>query len=177
MSQIASIANPWRLLLLSQPASFRGVVFHVETGNRTSGRRIVPHEYPKRDQNYSEDMGLTAPRVSFTGYLVYRPNTPGNMADYVTQRMLLKNALEAPDAGRLIHPVFCPGGMQAMCERYSMSESRERGGYTTFEMQFVNAGTAPNALGVAVNTLATTTQAANTVTDITVRPPPGGFPK
>src|SRR6266436_2920739 len=138
MGQISDIRNPWRDILLGEPASFRGVIFHVDTGARSSGRRGVVHEYPKRNDPYAEDMGRMARRFQFSGYLIYRPSNP--IYEYTSQRKKLYEALENDDIGRLNHPVFVPGGMQALCERYSMTESRERGGYTTFEMQFVEAG-------------------------------------
>ena len=158
MSQISDIRNPWRDLLKT-PASFRDVIFHVENGGRSSGRRTVAHEYPKRNDPYSEDMGRRARRFSFSGYLIYRPRksyeTNPLLYDYVQQRTRLYNALEDDDAGKLVHPVFAPNGMLVMCEQYTMMESRERGGYTQFEMQFVEAGTAVNALGVSQNTKST----------------------
>lgn len=150
MSQISDIRNPWRDILLGEPASFRRIIFHVENGGRSSGRRIVPHEYPKRNDPYAEDMGRHARRFQISGYLIYRPSNP--IYEYTSQRRFLYDALEADDAGTLVHPVFCPGGMLVACERYSMTESRERGGYTQFEMQFVEAGRAVNSLGVSVNT-------------------------
>ncbi len=153
MSQISDIENPWRRLLLRQPAQFRDVIFHVEVGNRTSGRRTVVHEYPKRPDSmgpYAEDMGRHAIRFAFTGYLIYRPSNA--VYEYTSQRKRLYDALEQEDAGRLIHPVFCPGGMLVMVERYTMTETRERGGYTAFEMQFVQAGSAVKAEGVKVDT-------------------------
>lgn len=151
MSQIADIKNPWREILLSQPASFAGVVFHVEQGGRVSGRRTVLHQYPKRELPYAEDMGRHAIRFSLSGYLIYRPNNP--LYDYTSQRTRLYNALEKPEADTLIHPVFAPGGMQVMVERYTMTEMRERGGFTQFDMQFVEAGKAVNAGGFALNTI------------------------
>ena len=156
MSQISNIENPWRALLLSEQASFRGVVFHVENGGRSSGRRTVVHEYPKRNEPYAEDMGLSARRFQFSGYLVYRPhkstNTNALLYDYVDQRKALYEALEKDDVGKLVHPVFAPGGMLAMVERYSMTESRERGGFTQFEMQFVEGGKVVSAFGVSSDT-------------------------
>jgi len=151
MSQISDIRNPWREILLSQPASFRGVIFHVETGGRSSGRRMVVHEYPKRNLPYAEDMGRQARRFGISGYLVYRPSNP--LYEYASQRTRLYDALEDDDAATLMHPVFAPGGMLAMCERFSMTESRERGGYTQFEMQFVEAGAPVSAMGVGANTI------------------------
>jgi prophage DNA circulation protein len=152
MSQISDVRNPWRDQLLTQQASFRGIVFHVESGGRSSGRRGVIHEYPKRNDPYAEDMGRQARRFQFSGYLIYRPSNP--IYSYTEQRKKLYDALEADDIGKLIHPVFAPGGgMSVLVERYSMIESRERGGYTQFEMQFVEAGSAVNAIGTAVDTV------------------------
>jgi prophage DNA circulation protein len=100
-------------------------------------------------------MGRHARRFSFSGYLIYRPMRGGEPSgssvryNYVQQRVRLINALESDDAARLVHPVFAQpenGGMMVMCERYSMTESRERGGYTQFDMTFVEAGTPGNAV-------------------------------
>jgi prophage DNA circulation protein len=145
MSQISGVRNPWRDLILGHPASFRGIIFHVDSGGVSSGRRTVPHEYPKRNTPYAEDMGRAARRFQFTGYLVYRPSNPNY--NYVDQRRRLYNALEADDAGRLEHPVFCPNGMDVICDRFTMSESRERGGYTQFDMSFFEAGKASSIEG------------------------------
>lgn len=156
MSQISEVRNPWRDMLMEQ-ASFRGLIFHVETGARLSGRRTVVHEYPKRNDPYAEDMGRQARRFHFAGYLIYRPGNP--LYEYTRQRVLLYNALEEDGPGWLIHPVFCPGGRNVMCERYTMVESRTRGGFSEFEMQFVEAGQAGNSVAL-VNTVAQVAQAA-----------------
>src|SRR4029079_12965701 len=107
MSAITNIQNPWRQILMQQ-ASFRGVIFHVDTQARASGRRTVVHEYPKRNDPYSEDMGRHARRINLQGYLIYNPSNP--LYEYVSQRFALIRALEADDAGRLVHPVYAPGG-------------------------------------------------------------------
>jgi prophage DNA circulation protein len=143
MTAISDFHNPWRDML-KQQASFRGVIFHVETGARLSGRRTVVHEYPKRNDPYAEDMGRAARRFHFQGYLIYRPSNA--LYEYTSQRYALYSALENDDPGRLVHPVFCPGGWMVMCERFTMLENRTRGGFTEFEMQFVEAGSAGNSL-------------------------------
>jgi prophage DNA circulation protein len=94
MGQISDIKNPWRDLLKT-PASFRDVMFHIESGSRASGRRTVTHEYPKRNDPYAEDMGRLAVRFQFSGYLIYRPSNPHYQ--YVQQRIRLINALEQDD--------------------------------------------------------------------------------
>ncbi len=155
MASISDLSNPWRDILLGTPASFRGVTFHVERGNRISGRRIVVHEYPKRNEPYSEDMGRHARRFSFTGYLIYHPNN-----DYVADREDLRVALEDDGPGSLVHPVFCQGGMMAVVERYTMEESNDKGGYTQFEMSFVEAGS-PGNVSNSENTAATSNNQAS----------------
>ena len=44
--------SPWRARLL--PAHFDGCMFHVEAGSQEGGRRIVTHEFPKKDLTYYE---------------------------------------------------------------------------------------------------------------------------
>jgi len=134
----------WRTRL--RQASFKGAPFHVEQQGRTSGRRTVLHEYPKRDSPYCEDMGLQARRYSIVGYVIQRH--PGQMVgdmynDYDQARDLLIQALEMPEPGVLVDPYWNRVGPELyMCDRYSVTEARERGGYAQFEMSFIEAGEA-----------------------------------
>jgi prophage DNA circulation protein len=129
---------PWRLMLL--PASFSGVPYHVEHQARSSGRRIVMHEYPKRNTPYAEDMGRHAIRYQVTGYLV-GPN-------YNLIKLALVTALENVTGGLLVDP-YLVMPLMAVCERYSVTEVRERGGYCTFDMMFAEAGNPGNSLAQA----------------------------
>lgn len=133
------------------PASFRGMPFHVDVGAKVSGRRNVVHEYPKRDDPYTEDMGRRARRFQISAYVI------GSF--YVLERDALVAALELEGAGTLIHPTM--GAMQVVCDGYSVSESREEGGMARFEIQFVEAGTTPFSPATA-NTSAATSSAADT---------------
>ena len=134
MAAISDIRNVWRDNLI--PASFRGAIFHVEVSSRSSGRRTVLHQYPKRNLPYAEDMGREAVRWQFTGYLILRDKGIGG--NLLTQIAALIGALEADDAGILVHPTL--GTMLVMCERYSYGDKRQQGGYVEFDMQFVEAG-------------------------------------
>ncbi len=140
MGSIRDIRNVWRDNLV--PASFRGVIFHVEMGGVSSGRRTVVHEYPKRNIPYSEDMGRHARRWNFQAYLLLGDR--GIPQDLVRQRNALLTALEEDDAGTLIHPSL--GEELVMCERYTFSEHRERGGYIEFDLAFVEAGSPANII-------------------------------
>jgi len=136
MGSIRDIHNEFRDNLV--PASFRGAVFHVETSSRASGRRTVVHQYPKRNLPYSEDMGREAVRWQFTGYLILGDKGIGG--GFLGSIANLIGALEADEAGMLIHPTL--GEMFCMCERYSYSDKRTAGGYVEFDMQFIEAGVA-----------------------------------
>src|SRR5690348_3948807 len=107
----------WRDRLV--PASFRGVQFHVEIQARSGGRRLAPHEYPKRDDPYTEDMGRRGRAFSITAYLI----GPGFRDD----RDALISALETEGPGLLRLPTG--HAMQVLCSTYNAAERRERGGY------------------------------------------------
>src|SRR5580765_1191304 len=62
------IKNPWRADL--QRARFRKAFFHVEGTGIDSGRRMVVHEFPKKDLPYAEDMGRRAYEFTVRGYCI-----------------------------------------------------------------------------------------------------------
>jgi hypothetical protein len=74
---IRDVHNPWRDALL--PAMFDGCPFHVESGGQAGGRRIVVHQFPKRDDPYAEDMGRRATELTVRGYCISfgRDSNPG----------------------------------------------------------------------------------------------------
>lgn len=141
MGSIRDVHNEWRDSLI--PASFRGAIFHVESSQRSSGRRVVLHQYPKRNTPYAEDMGRDAVKWSFVGYLILRDKgIPGGLLGSMAA---LIGALEADDAGLLMHPIL--GAMLVMCDKYSYSDKRTAGGYVEFNMEFVEAGSPASAGG------------------------------
>ena len=145
-------AAPWRTGI--QP-SFRGAQFRIEVAGQAGGRRNVTHEFPERDVPYTEDRGRRARRWQITGYIVCGPTLP----DYRPGRDALLAACEAGGPGTLVHPTL--GSMQVNLDTYSMSETRERGGMATFEMQFSEAGDINGAVTAAtVNTQAAASSAA-----------------
>jgi prophage DNA circulation protein len=146
MSTIRDISNPWRDELL--PASFDGNPFHVEAGSKENGRRIVVHEFPKKELPYAEDMGRRAIEFSVRGYCVsfmFDTGDPLYMRDYRIARDLLRDRLESEGSGTLQLPSLPP--MQVVCPRYRLSEEERLGGYCVFDMQFVEFGAKPFASG------------------------------
>jgi len=133
----------WRSRLM--PAMFRGERFHVETGVRESGRRIVPHEFPKRDAPYAEDMGRRQREFTVRGYIIVYPrDVAGDVLkrkNYIEQRDKLIAALETEGPAILQLPLL--GILEVACTRYRVTEENRLGGYCTFDMSFTEYGKAP----------------------------------
>jgi len=135
----------WRGKLM--PARFRNARFHVDSAVRESGRRIVPHEYPKKDIPYAEDMGRRAREFSIRGYIIVYPRDVGGEGnelkkrDYTTARDALITALETDGPSTLQLPLL--GIMEVACTRYRITEENRAGGYCSFDMSFVEYGKPP----------------------------------
>jgi prophage DNA circulation protein len=142
MATINEIDVPWRAALL--PAHFDGNLFHVDTGAREGGRRIVLHEFPKKDLPYAEDMGRAAGNFTVRGYCItypYDAGLPLYSRDYRVARNLLQQRLDEGGPGNLQLPTMAP--MLVVCQRYRLTEEEKFGGYCVFDMQFVEHGAAP----------------------------------
>jgi prophage DNA circulation protein len=108
-------------------------------------------------------MGRQAWRYQLNGYLV-------GPRYHETKRALMK-ALDNSAGGTLIDP-YLAEPLMCICERYSVSETRERGGYCVFEMAFVELGSSGNSVeqvdskAQADNKAAETGNAAATTLDL-----------
>lgn len=112
------------------PASFRGIPFNVEDTDFGAGRRTQVHEYPQRDEPYTEDMGRATRDLNFSAFLVG--------ADYVEQANKLLGALEQSGPGTLVHPWF--GSMQVSLVDKARVSFDSGLGRARVHMQFVEAG-------------------------------------
>jgi len=142
--------SAWREQL--QPASFRGVPFYVRSADTEEGRRGVLHEYPLRDEPFVEDMGRKAREFTLEAIIV------GD--DYFPARDALRDALNQPGAGELVHPTL--GRMQvALVAPVRFVESlADEGGAARFTLRFTE--TAENTQPAAdTNTAAVTDEAAD----------------
>lgn len=115
-------------------ASFRGIEFKVEVGGKSGGRRVAPHEFPKKDVGYAEDMGKRLKRFRVTGYVI------GD--DYDKTRDALEKALDQEGTGQLKLPTS--PAVSVICDRWDSIETRTRGRVCEFEMLFIEAGKSPS---------------------------------
>ena len=111
-----------------RPASFRGVPFYVEESSGRGGRRVVVHEFAKRDTAYTEDLGRLPRAFRLHCYVV----GPG----YQAQRDALLGAIEDEGtAAVLVHP--WAGEITCRASTVEFTEHRDAGGYCAFEIAFV----------------------------------------
>jgi prophage DNA circulation protein len=133
----------WRQYL--KRATFRDQPFYVETAVRESGRRVVGHEFPKREVPYAEDMGRRAIEFNVRGYLIVYPSEiatdPLKSRNYLIQRDRLIEALEEPAPAYLQLPLL--GTLYVMCQRFRITEEERYGGFCTFDMTFFEYGQPP----------------------------------
>jgi prophage DNA circulation protein len=133
------------------PASFRGVAFHVDTAERTGGRRGVTHEYPFRDTSFREDTGGKAKAFTVEGYVIG--------PDYFTARDALLAELEREGPGELVHPYY--GTLRvALDGDYRVRETRDRGGMAVFSIPFIETPVAPVQPTAVIDATATATASA-----------------
>ena len=161
MSTIKDIHLPFRDAW--QGASFRGAAFFCEANARDNGRRVVVHEFPKKDDPFSEDMGRRAFSFTIRGYCITAIKSMGGAynKDYRTPRNALISALEQQGAGTLILPTGL-AGLQVMCTRYRVSEEEKLGGYCVFDMEFAEAGQQPNSATMSSQATSQNVGAAST---------------
>jgi len=142
ISTIRDLPSPWRQRLM--PAHFDTFMFHCESGSRENGRRIVTHEFPKKELPYSEDMGRRAIEFNVRGYIIQYPsdtNVPLYQRDYTLARDALQARLETGIPGSLQLPLQDP--IVVVCSRYRLTEEERLGGYCVFDMSFVELGVPP----------------------------------
>lgn len=154
-STIKELTTAWRQHLVL--ASYKGAYFHCESNSRESGRRIVEHEFPKREMPYAEDMGHKAQAFTLRGYCITyvrdMTDAVGSKLftrDYTTVRNLLRTQLDSEGPGSLQLPT--QPAEWVVCSQYRLTEEERFGGYCVFDMSFQEFGLDPS---VAAPTQAT----------------------
>ncbi len=114
-----------------QPASWRGVPFGVFVADGVAGRRVALHQYPFRDTPWPEDIGRSARRPAFTGFLLG--------PDALDQLRQMIDAAEQPGSGTLVHPIL--GTMTVSLAEPMTHISRWDGQQVVeLEFKFIEAG-------------------------------------
>lgn len=117
-------------------ASYDGVSFEVSSAQVNFGRRTVTHEYPQRDNPYTEDLGRLKRTFAITGFIV------GD--DYIsrTKKLIEKVETNGGTAKKLVHPWL--GTLQVYAIESPQVTWNEEKRISTFSITFVEAGTLDN---------------------------------
>ncbi len=81
--------------------SYKGLPFVMERGTTVGGRKYSKKEYPNRDDQNIQDLGLR-PR-SYEINIIINASSPDN---YIAAKEALLNTLELGGSGTLVHPLF-----------------------------------------------------------------------
>lgn len=121
------------------PTSFRGAKFWYQSGDVSSGRKTVIHEYPNKSFRYVEDLGLNL--RTFEVEAIIKGDT------YLIDKERLEAAMNAPGIGVLVHPFY--GNVSVYPIGYSVSEPITQVGVATFRLSFAEASenTSPRVTG------------------------------
>lgn len=120
-------------------AAFRGVEFHVRDRGHKTGRAIVNHEYPKRDENFAEDMGRDTRKWTVDAYVI------GD--DYMSRRDRLIDVCEREGAGSYVD--HWGRSSTVRCEGCDLKETSEEGRMARFQLSFIAAGSMGPTASVA----------------------------
>jgi prophage DNA circulation protein len=136
-------------------ASFRGVRFDgVEERELEGGRRIQNHQFPKRDSNFPEDMGMATREFSVDAYLI------GD--DYMSRRDRLIAACEKKGAGTYVD--FWGRSQRVVCPRFRLIEENQEGRMCRFRLDFLADGGA--AAQAPISYAATAVQLASSAASL-----------
>lgn len=111
-------------------ASFRGVPFYFVDVEGNSGRRAIPHAYPKKEVGWTEDHGAVLTQQQINGILLG--------SDYQAQFNRLLAALNTPGPGELVHPWF--GVQRVQAGKVTHKLSTEEGGIAYISFEVFEAG-------------------------------------
>lgn len=121
-----------------RPASFKKAEFFVSSSEGSFGRKVVLHEFPRKEFPLAEDLGKKAREFSFDAYVL------GD--DYFDARDEILKVCQEDGAGDLVHPYL--GKLYAICTGIKLKESAGSGGIAEFTLSFVEQEKKPVASGL-----------------------------
>jgi prophage DNA circulation protein len=146
-----------------RPASFRGIAFDIESGDKAFGPHVVTHEFALRDDVAQEFQGEVPNDFAIEAVIVG--------GDFLARVKEFEAALSEKTPGRLVHPIYGELDVVVIGPARSRFNSNE-GGIQRFSIIFQKAGAEPSP------TVATdTTQAVSRAADATLQAALADFDK
>ncbi len=134
-------------------ASYKNVAFLSPSTSTTGGRKDIIHEFPNRDLQNIEDLGLRPRSFNITAIIT------GDL--YIVQRDRLLAKLEEGGVGVLVHPYF--GTINnVVCRSYTLDQSEADLGIATFNIDFAVS----NSTGLPVASQSVIASITNRVNEV-----------
>lgn len=108
------------------PSSFKGAKFWYQSGDISSGRKTVIHEYPNKDFRFVEDLGRNLRIIEIQAII------KGDA--YLIDKERLEAALNTPGIGILVHPFL--GNINVYPTGYTVTEPINQVGVANFSINF-----------------------------------------
>lgn len=125
---------------------FKGVRLAIDGGSVSGGRKVAVKQFPGRDTQSVEDLGLIPRKYSLDIIISDKPDQ-----DYFAYRRSLLAALESKGPGELIHPIYGRiSGVVAVT--YNLNETFDNFGVSVVSVNFeINDNTGiPQSSGSAI---------------------------
>lgn len=130
-------AKPAPLFPYLRAASWKNVPFAVRVSDLGAGRKVAPHQYPFRDQQWPEDLGRRGRHLRVEGFLVDGGGQYGGQGSIGQQAARMLKACESPGPGDLVHPLYGRMTMQlSVCE----SRHADAPGVLELRFEFLESG-------------------------------------
>jgi prophage DNA circulation protein len=144
--------------------SFKSVPISIDSGSVTGGRKHSVKQFPSRDTQNVEDLGLQPRKYSLQIVINDKPDQ-----DYFAYRDRLIAVLEEKGSGELIHPLY--GRVSnVVAVTYSLSERFSEFGNATIAVQFEVDGNRgiPQSSGNVVTQIATSNDAVQSAIETAI---------
>jgi prophage DNA circulation protein len=133
---LASDVGGWASSL--RPASYGGIPFGVESAKTSAGRKTAIHDYPFRDSNWVEDLGLKSRQFEISGFLV-EDDLITKQGSVIAQRNAFLTACETAGPQTLVHPSL--GSVpNVCCLSVEINERRDLGRVFEFRLTLIVSG-------------------------------------
>jgi prophage DNA circulation protein len=119
---------------IALPVIWRGIAFRFGNYALRGGRRVAIHEFPTRDDPFTEDLGRRIRQYRLRGHVI------GPMWE-ASRDALISACEDSCTVGTLVHPYLGP--LRVRCIDFEVSEDKDAGQIANFELTIVEAGEEP----------------------------------
>ncbi|HUB49344.1 MAG TPA: DNA circularization N-terminal domain-containing protein [Acetobacteraceae bacterium] len=119
---------------IALPVIWRGIAFRFGNYALRGGRRVAIHEFPTRDDPFTEHLGRKVRQYRLRGHII------GPLWE-ASRDALISACEDSSQVGTLVHPYLGP--LQVRCVDYEVAEDKDNGLIANFDFLFVEAGEQP----------------------------------